>query len=343
MAAAQRCRLGIGRTYQVPRPFAHLTVFENVLVCRRAGRGGHAGSRPPTVGRLTVLRSRPISAMQANTAGRTARPLLLAASGWKWPVRCGGDPKLLLLDEVAGGLTDAEVDEFVEIVARVRRGRHHRRLDRARRARAAARRRSACLPRRREDHRRRRARPRCWTATTCARSTWAVGPELVGARVSLLEVRPKLTVPSWTASGDPGAVAARCRRDRAMLAVIGANGAGKSTLLGAIAGLLRPSAGRITFDGADMTRMADAPPGRGRASRWSPRVAGCSTSLTVEENLRSARTAGGPGRGIIDRVMDLFGWMRDRARQRGAQLSGGEQQAVAIGRALMTQSAPAAA
>ncbi|HKD97771.1 MAG TPA: ABC transporter ATP-binding protein [Micromonosporaceae bacterium] len=119
-----------------------------------------------------------------------------------------------------------------------------------------------------------------------------------------------------------------------LLAVIGANGAGKSTLLGALAGILRPSTGTIRFDELDVTALpahkrvaagiALVPEGR--------RLFG---SLTLEENLKVGAYRRRPGPWDIDRVMDLFGWMRERARQRSSLLSGGEQQAVAIGRALM--------
>jgi branched-chain amino acid transport system ATP-binding protein len=117
-------------------------------------------------------------------------------------------------------------------------------------------------------------------------------------------------------------------------AIIGANGAGKSTLLRTIAGLHRPTAGSVLLDGTDVTRLRTdrratqgivlVPEGR--------RLFG---SLTVEENLQVGATYARPGPWIIERVYELFGWMRERRHQRTAQLSGGEQQAVAIGRALV--------
>jgi branched-chain amino acid transport system ATP-binding protein len=120
-----------------------------------------------------------------------------------------------------------------------------------------------------------------------------------------------------------------------VLAVIGANGAGKSTLLGSIAGLLRPTSGRITFDGTDVTawpthRRVEA------GIALVPEGRRLFDSLTVEENLLVGAYRKRTGPWSLDRVLDLFAWMRERARQRGAQLSGGEQQAVAIGRALMS-------
>jgi branched-chain amino acid transport system ATP-binding protein len=117
-------------------------------------------------------------------------------------------------------------------------------------------------------------------------------------------------------------------------AMIGANGAGKSTLLGAIAGLHRPTSGVISLDGKDITglrperRVAEGivlvPEGR----RLFP-------SLTLEENLLVGSSYARKGPWAISRVYELFDWMPDRRRQPAGQLSGGEQQAVAIGRALV--------
>src|SRR5579864_2442008 len=117
-------------------------------------------------------------------------------------------------------------------------------------------------------------------------------------------------------------------------AIIGANGAGKSTLLRTIAGLHRPTEGEIWFDGQDVTRVR---PER-RAARgiaMVPEGRRLFESLTVEENLQVGATYARTGPWTIERVYELFGWMRERRHQRTAQLSGGEQQSVAIGRALV--------
>jgi branched-chain amino acid transport system ATP-binding protein len=118
------------------------------------------------------------------------------------------------------------------------------------------------------------------------------------------------------------------------LAVIGANGAGKTTLLRTIAGTLRPTTGSIRFDGQDVTR---APAHRRAADgiRLVPEGRRLFESLTVEENLLvgAYRTRSGPW--DVAAVVELFPWIGERRRQSARQLSGGEQQAVAIGRALM--------
>jgi len=117
-------------------------------------------------------------------------------------------------------------------------------------------------------------------------------------------------------------------------AIIGANGAGKSTLLRTIAGLHKPTEGSIWFDGQNVTRVR---PER-RATRgivMVPEGRRLFESLTVEENLQIGAAYARKGPWTIERVYELFGWMRERRTQRTAQLSGGEQQSVAIGRALV--------
>ena len=119
------------------------------------------------------------------------------------------------------------------------------------------------------------------------------------------------------------------------VALIGANGAGKTTMLRSIAGAHRPHAGRITFDGADITSLsahrrvaagiALVPEGR----RLFP-------GLTVDENLRVAAARRRAGRWNVGSVLEVFPMLRPRLDVAAANLSGGEQQAVAIGRALMS-------
>ena len=124
-----------------------------------------------------------------------------------------------------------------------------------------------------------------------------------------------------------------------LITLIGANGAGKTTTLKTVAGLVRPAAGRISYDGRDITAlpayrlvqlgMALVPEGRGVFSR-----------MTVEENLamgahcREDRPAVNADR---DRVYGLLPRLAERRRQLAGTLSGGEQQMLAIGRALMSR------
>jgi branched-chain amino acid transport system ATP-binding protein len=118
------------------------------------------------------------------------------------------------------------------------------------------------------------------------------------------------------------------------IAVIGANGAGKTTCLRAIAGVLRVPARAVRFAG-------DAVGGRpahdlvARGVVMVPEGRRIFPSLTVEENLLVGAYRGRPGRWTLARVYDLFPVLAERRRQPGPNLSGGEQQMLAIGRGLM--------
>jgi branched-chain amino acid transport system ATP-binding protein len=117
------------------------------------------------------------------------------------------------------------------------------------------------------------------------------------------------------------------------VALVGANGAGKSTLLRAIAGARpRPAGGHIAFDGRDVTRLRAHQRVR-RGISLVPEGRHLFPSLTVEENLQVAAR---PGEWTVERVLEAFPMLRGRRRHRAATLSGGERQATAIGRALMS-------
>lgn len=119
-----------------------------------------------------------------------------------------------------------------------------------------------------------------------------------------------------------------------VFAVIGANGAGKSTLLGAIAGLHRSSQGRIVLDGEDLTHLS-CPQRVQRGISLVPEGRRLFPSLTVEENILTGAYRARRGSWNLARIYEMFPWMPDRRRQSAALLSGGEQHAVAIARALM--------
>jgi branched-chain amino acid transport system ATP-binding protein len=121
-----------------------------------------------------------------------------------------------------------------------------------------------------------------------------------------------------------------------LVTIIGANGAGKSTTLRSVMGLLRPRAGQILFEGEDIT----AEPAHLRARRGIglvPEGRRILPDLTVEENLRLGAYPLKDARGVsaeLERAYALFPKLRERAGQRGKTLSGGEQQMLAIARAL---------
>ena len=128
-------------------------------------------------------------------------------------------------------------------------------------------------------------------------------------------------------------------QNRELVALIGSNGAGKTTTLRTVSGLFRPRSGSIRYEGTDLTKLA---PHEivARGISQSPEGRQIFGSLTVRENLmlgavrRKDRAALGDD---LDRVFNLFPVLKERISQSGGTLSGGEQQMLAIGRALMAR------
>jgi len=115
------------------------------------------------------------------------------------------------------------------------------------------------------------------------------------------------------------------------LAVLGRNGTGKTTLLNTIIGVTRHMGGTVNFAGSDVTRLP--PDARARAGiGWVPQERNIFRSLTVEENMTAVAL---PGPWTTERVYGMFPRLAERKRNLGNQLSGGEQQMLAIGRALV--------
>jgi len=121
-----------------------------------------------------------------------------------------------------------------------------------------------------------------------------------------------------------------------VVTLLGRNGMGKTTLVKSVMGLLRPSGGKVSFDGQALT---GAPPFRVAQAGIGlvPEGRQIFPKLTAEENLvATASSRFGPPRWTLERVEALFPRLAERRRHLGWQLSGGEQQMLAIGRALMT-------
>jgi branched-chain amino acid transport system ATP-binding protein len=119
-----------------------------------------------------------------------------------------------------------------------------------------------------------------------------------------------------------------------LVAVIGANGAGKSTLMQSIAGLIKSAPDMIAFDGAPIGGLR-APQLVRQGIALIPEGRRLFSSLSVGENLLVGGQIGRPGPWTLDRIFELFPILKQRRDQRSQLLSGGEQQMVAIGRALM--------
>ena len=124
-----------------------------------------------------------------------------------------------------------------------------------------------------------------------------------------------------------------------IVTLIGGNGAGKTTTLRAISGMVKPTSGRILFDGQDITGLAPHEIVR-RGLAHSPEGRLVFANLTVMENLRMGAYLQRDARWIaseLDHVFGMFPRLQERREQQAGTLSGGEQQMLAIGRALMSR------
>ncbi len=116
LPAASRCRLGLGRTHQIPRPFGGMTVFENTLVAAEHGAGlANGEAYDHVVAALDLCGMLPVANRHAATLGLLDRKRLELARA------LSARPTLLLLDEIGGGLTDAEANELVATISELRR------------------------------------------------------------------------------------------------------------------------------------------------------------------------------------------------------------------------------
>jgi branched-chain amino acid transport system ATP-binding protein len=119
------------------------------------------------------------------------------------------------------------------------------------------------------------------------------------------------------------------------IGLMGRNGMGKTTLVRTLMGLLRPRRGQVLLDGEDITGVPTYAIAQ-RGVAYVPEGRGIFVSLSVAENLRIAEAADPRGTWTLPRVLELFPRLAQRLSHRGDQLSGGEQQMLAIGRALLT-------
>jgi branched-chain amino acid transport system ATP-binding protein len=122
-----------------------------------------------------------------------------------------------------------------------------------------------------------------------------------------------------------------------VVSLVGRNGVGKTTTLRSIVGNVAPTAGRITFDGADITSLATEQTVR-KGVVLVPEERRIFPGLTVRENIEMGQIGAESGAGpSVDEVLDMFENLKERADKYGSVLSGGEQQMLAIARALIAQ------
>jgi branched-chain amino acid transport system ATP-binding protein len=333
-------RLGIARAHQVPRPFHGMTVRQNVMVAAQAS-GRHAREHAAWVAEVCRL----CGVTDVDRQVESLRLLELKRLGVARALAL--DPKLLLLDEVAAGLVGDEVSEIVELIRSVReRGvtvilvehvqaliqqlaGHVIVLDWGRKVAEGAPAAVATDP----------EVIRIYLGDGGGHQpTRHVRNEPAAAGTAALLAVDDLTVEYGKARALRGVSIEVAAGE--LVAVVGANGAGKTSLALAIAGMVRAAGGTIRLAGDDIT-------GASAHARARAGIALCHEGrqlfgeLTVEENLRLptdyVRRPGPALEERLERVYELFPALRERAHSSAAELSGGQQQMVAIGRALMPQ------
>ena len=312
LPAHARVRLGIAYTFQITAIFPRLSVFDNVALAAQRHAPDRAAATHAALARVGL------DAHAGRLAGTLAyghQRLLEVAMGLALA------PKLLILDEPTQGLALSEIAAFKSLVRSIAAVRHGP-PDRARHGRRHGPRDPDHRPRRRPPPRHRHAhasprRPR---------------------RPGRLPRRMTLVADNLHAAYGPVRVlhgAGLTVAPGEILVLMGRNGAGKSTLLKTLMGLVRPSSGTVTLDATRLdTLPAHAVPHHRLA--WVPQGRRLFAELTVAENLTLGLMTNAEPLATRDRALALFPRLSERLPQTAGTLSGGEQQMLAIARALCT-------
>jgi branched-chain amino acid transport system ATP-binding protein len=330
-------RLGIAVAMQVPRPFADLTVHENVRLA--AARHDRRRKRErQTVGEiLDVCGLRHREHAKASSLG------LLDLKRLEFARALATKPAVMLLDEVAAGLVGEELAEVIALIKRVTAtGRSVIVVEHVQQVISEAVGRVLVMSAGKliAD-----GTPAEIAVNAEVKDVYygarGAQPAAVTSPAEASSPRPAVLEVDSVSAGYGSLLALRdvslAIRQNDIVSVLGANGSGKSTLAATVSGQIRARQGQIRFDGHVVTRS----PAYDRARLgicMCPEGRGIFTSLTVAENLmlgiplrrRREEIAAG-----LDRVYEILPALRSRARQRAGTLSGGEQQMLAIGRALL--------
>lgn len=366
LSASHRARLGIGRTYQIPRPFLDMTVRENLLAARFSLHPFEAGAKAHLA--CNAILERCGLADVADLNGRDMP--LLRRKRLEVARALALEPKLLLLDEVGAGLVDSEVTELIELIKSLRHDvegiiiiEHVLRVVRECCERllvinfgkkfaegatsevmasdevaavylgTAHSDKKPAQPKGKDSDRFEVPVPAHAGAVsglvgvTCADSGTAVRPilELCGVHAGYGQARVLNGIDLQVRPGQ-------------VVAILGTNGAGKTTLSHVISGTIRPTGGQILVDGIDVT---GAPPHKFARLGLAQCMEGrrIFAPLTVEENLLlPARNVTADDRSErLERVYTLFPDLKKMRSNGGTSMSGGQQQMLAIGRALMSR------
>ena len=330
----KRARAGIGRSYQRTTIFPEFSVHEN---CRLAAQA--AAPRPWAIWQAsTACAASNAAAREAlEAAGLAAEARRIAGTlshGAKRQLEVAmclaTRPRVLLLDEPLAGMGAEETDRMLDAADRTQGlprhpaggARHGRRVPHRRPHHGDG-------QRQRDRHRRPGLDPR---EPRGAHRLPGRGPLTQSAAMLQIDGLNTYYGDSHILRGVdvdmPSATS---------LGLLGRNGMGKTTLIRSVMGYVRPAAGRVRLDGHDVTGWAPEKIAR-RGVGYVPEGRGIFPNLSVRENLVMSARAGPDGRRdwTFDRVMATFPRLSERLSHGGQQLSGGEQQMLAIGRALMT-------
>jgi len=331
-------RHGIGLAHQIPRPFKGLTVRENITV----GAMAHLGARRPRERHAfveSVLRTCGLSAKAGTSAGALR---LLDLKRLELARALSVNPSLILLDEVAAGLNGRDLEQVIELIRTISaQGRSVMLVEHVEGVVASLVNRVLVI-----DWGKLIAEgtPAQVAADERVRAVYLGGLQATARparEVTVADAAPALLHVGEVTTAYGDIVALRQVsieiRPAEIVAVLGANGAGKSTLAGTVSGLLRPASGTVEFAGRDVTRQPAF--ARNRAGiAHCPEGRRIFVDLTVRDNLLLAGTdVNKRERQIrLAAVHDIFPMLGERADRRAGALSGGQQQMLAIGRAMMS-------
>ncbi len=339
LAAHTVARRGIGLAHQIPRPFAGLTVRENIAIGTMAQAGGRrAGTRHDLV--ETVLETCGL-ADKAALPGSSLR--LLDLKRLELARALSVNPSLILLDEVAAGLNGRDLDDVIELIRTISaQGRSLILVEHVEGVVASLVDRVLVIDWGKVIA---EGTPAQVAADPRVREVYLGGGQ-DAAPSAQAGTAQRSSTPLLSASGlstNYGDIVAL--RDVSLdvdegeiVAVLGANGAGKSTLAGTLSGLLRPSSGRVMLGSRDVT-------GEPAFARNRDGLAHCPegrkifAELSVRENLLVTgplRTRRAELQNRLTGVYEIFPMLADMETRRAGALSGGQQQMLAIGRALMS-------